>query len=123
MQTVVAPHILHRRKASTISFDEPECETSSYRSIRIGYGGFYDETICHCPNCGSEDFEEAKAECDGCKEFVYETKEVNGIYLCPDCYEKVKDILSDAVDKIVGELDMDALKVHALISGFYDDDY
>lgn len=103
-------------------FDEPECETTWSNSYYIGHGGDFPETICMCPNCGSEDFEEAKEECDGCKYFVYETKEVNGIYLCPDCYERVKDILSEAVDKIVGELDMDALQVHALISGFYDDD-
>lgn len=104
-------------------FDESEMVTKTTwsHSNYIGFGGYFPETESYCPYCGSEDFEEAKAECDGCKEFVYETKEVNGIYLCPDCYEIVKDILDEAVDKIVGELDMDALEVHALISGFYDD--
>ena len=102
-------------------FDEPKVDRSKYHSNSIGYDGIYEEEICRCPNCNSEDFEEARELCDSCNEFFYETKDVNGVYLCPDCYEKVKDILSDATDKIVGELDMDALKVHALISGFYDD--
>ena len=102
-------------------FDEPVCETLRYRSNYIGYGGDFEETQCKCPNCGSEDFEEAKDECDACHTFVYETHDVNGVYLCDECYDKLKNILSDTVDKIVGELDIDSLQAQVLVSSFYDE--
>ena len=102
-------------------FDEPECKTTWSHSNYIGFDGMYPETECRCPNCGSEDFEEAKDECSACHTFVYETHDVNGVYLCDECYEKLQKIMGDVVDKIVGELDIDALDAQVLVSSFYDE--
>lgn len=104
-------------------FDEPKEETSRYWSSSMGYDGTYEETICSCPVCGSEDIEEARDKCDACGETVYETKDVNGIYLCPECYEKLRDILEEAVMKVTGTFDkIDSIQARNLIRDFYEEE-
>ena len=104
-------------------FDEPQTETSRYWSADMGYDGTWEETICQCPICHSEDIEEARDECDACGKTVYDTEDVNGIYLCPECHEKLRDILEETVMKITGEFEkIDSMDARHLIRDFYEED-
>ena len=102
-------------------FDEPECEEAWYHSDYIGHGGWYPERTAKCPYCGSEDFEECSDRCEVCGEKVYKTISVNYEELCPECYEKLKAIMEETVDKITAELDIDSLHAQHL-THFYEED-
>ena len=97
-------------------------ETWSH-SDYIGHGGWYPEQECTCPICGGQEVFEAVEKCEACGETVYETEDIGGIEFCPECKEKLKNILSETVDRIVGELDIDALDAKGVISDFYREEY
>ena len=100
-------------------FEEPRMEKEFHSELN-GMGGRTYEEYGVCPKCGSEDIEECRDKCDICGAEVHSTKMVGSFDLCPDCYKKLGDILKETVDKIVGELQFDALDAQDLISNFYE---
>ena len=104
-------------------FDDPVSETTWSHSKYIGYGGMYPDTVCRCPECGSEDFEECEDVCELCDERVYKTRTVGHFEVCPECFDKLKDIMGKAADEITGEFPLiDRLDAERLISEFYEED-
>lgn len=100
-------------------FDEPETEYEHHSELN-GMGGIQDEEFCVCPKCHEEDIEECTDECEACGEIVRRTTDVGGIELCPDCYEKLREICSEAKDKVTGTLDkIDSIQAEVLIGNFY----
>ena len=52
------------------------------------------DNILHCPNCDSEDIEEAK-ECPVCGEYFYPESKYD---VCPNCIENAKDDYKIAIE-------------------------
>ena len=100
-------------------FDEPEIQWEHHSELN-GMGGIIDEEYCVCPVCHDYDIDECKDKCDSCKQTVHETKYVGNFELCFDCWEKLRDIMSETADKIVGELDVDRYDAEELISNFFE---
>lgn len=102
-------------------FETPRSETTWSYSDYIGHGGGFPETTDSCPLCGSDDIEECRDKCDVCHETVYETITVGNFELCPECRDKLRDIMDKTLSDVVGELDIDSMDAKQLISDFYCD--
>ena len=100
-------------------FDESEIATErEYHSELAGMGGKTYEEYGVCPKCRSEDIEECEV-CEICGNPVKETTYIADKDMCEECAEKLRRIINEAKDKIVGELDIDALVAEELIDNFY----
>lgn len=76
-----------------------------------------DDSEQYCPNCGSEDFEEAK-KCELCDEWHSADRIVNGV--CKDCIERgskdIKSLLRYAIDAFTTE-ELDELIYNGMLLG------
>lgn len=98
-------------------FEEPE----TVKELHTELDGNWCETFCACPNCHDINVVECIDKCDLCGTLVRNTTYVGSWEICPDCWETLRDVISDAADTIVAKLDTDRLTAEGLIGDFFAD--
>ena len=102
-------------------FDETEIRTKTTwsNSNYIGHGGDYPETESYCPYCGSSEIYECE-KCELCGEEVPQTDYIAGKDVCPDCKQKLSEIMDKAVMDITGQFEnVDSLGAQDIIKEYF----